>query len=630
VKHRRQIVKPLGLGADITRRDFIGGTLVSAGAALLQVPRSSRAQGLRSDWTGYGGVGDYRFSNGNTADVLNSAHRIRDGAYATDLSGVVDTGEHYDAVIVGGGFSGIAAQYEFCKRKPQGACLLLDNQAIFGGFAKSNEFDVDGHRVMGPQASINFFLPQPSEAQNAYWRELGLPDRFEFARAEGGDRSIVFPKGTSAPLFFGEQCASVGYYFRNELTQGKGQWIKDIWDGDLARALWPESFKKDLRALRDWSRRPPDEKDKEYSKWLDSMSFAELVTRVLGLSEQALSYVAPQMGMSGCSPQISAYASEGIIGRFPAGSPQAAAGERWMSFPGGNATILRHFVKAIFPEAIRGPKTFEAIVSNTVDLSALDRADSGRRMRLGATVVRVSHDGKPQASDHVSVVYEKSGRLYRVKAKGTVLAIGGWVAKHIVSDLPNSYRAAFDQFFYGPILMVNVALRNWRFLDKLGISAARWFDGFGFYGVIRQPMMIGNRPPPFHPDKPIVMTLYVPIQRNDLPLVAQGPAGRAELYSTSYVDYERRIVAQMQQMFSAGGFDARRDIAGIVLNRWGHAMIAPPPGFYFGKDGKPPPREVLRRPFGRISFGHSELGDLDWQGATTEGKRAILEVLQTI
>jgi len=30
------------------------------------------------DWRGYGGVGDYRNSNGNTETVMNEAHKIRD------------------------------------------------------------------------------------------------------------------------------------------------------------------------------------------------------------------------------------------------------------------------------------------------------------------------------------------------------------------------------------------------------------------------------------------------------------------------------------------------------------------------------------------------------------------------
>lgn len=619
----------LHLSARITRRDFVGTTLVGAGAALLHSPGLAASQELGPAWSGYGGVGDYRFSNGNTAEVVSAAHRVRDRAYEGELPNVIDTTEVYDVVIVGGGFAGISAQYEFQKRRPDGKCLLLDNSSIFGGFAKSNEFAVDGYRIAAPQASINFRMPKATDVRGAdLWHELGLPMQFQFARPEGGDPSIVFPKATSGPFYFGEQSATVGYFFQNSLTQGKGTWVKDIWDGDLQRAPWPDSFKKELLALRD---RRPKLKNDASDAWLDRITFADLVTKVMGLSPQVLPYVVPIMGIAGHSAKVSAYATAGVIpglDRFPSGSSQAELGDRWISFPGGNATLLRHLVKAIFPEAIEGSTSLEAIANNPVNLSALDRAGASRRMRLRSTVVRIRHEGDPKSAGLVSVVYEKNGRLYRVTARAAVVATGSWIAKHVVSDLPDNYRAAFDRFFYLPILMVNVALRNWRFLDKLGFGAGRWFDGFGFFGTIRQPMVTGRSPVPFHPDKPIVMTLYVPIQNPDLPLEAEGPAGRALLFGTSYADYERQIVSQMQRVFSTGGFDARRDIAGIVLNRWGHAQPTPAPGFFFGTDGDAPPREVLRERFGRIAFGHSELGGRgDWIGAAEEGKRAMMQVL---
>ena len=77
---------------------------------------------------------------------------------------------------------------------------------------------------------------------------------------------------------------------------------------------------------------------------------------------------------------------------------------------------------------------------------------------------------------------------------------------------------------------------------------------------------------------------------------------------------------QFTKMFSPYGFDAKRDIAGIVSNRWGHAYVVSPPGFYFGKHGDPAPSDVIREPFGRIAFGHSELtGAQLWTTAAEEG-----------
>src|SRR5689334_23714964 len=56
-----------------------------------------------------------------------------------------------------------------------------------------------------------------------------------------------------------------------------------------------------------------------------------------------------------------------------------------------------------------------------------------------------------------------------------------------------------------------------------------------------------------------------------LPTPEQGSRGRAEMLGTSYAEYERQAREQMNEMFAASGFDAKRDIAGIVLNRFGRS-----------------------------------------------------------
>ena len=71
--------------------------------------------------------------------------------------------------------------------------------------------------------------------------------------------------------------------------------------------------------------------------------------------------------------------------------------------------------------------------------------------------------------------------------------------------------------------------------------------------------------------------------------------GRLELLSKSYAEYEQEIVEQMTAMFATADFDAERDIAGIILNRWGHAYISPQPGFHFGINGNEAPREIVRK-----------------------------------
>lgn len=82
-----------GIDSNITRRDFIGGSLLGTGAALMYAKapalmREANAQtmphpltGVGADWTGPGGIGDYSKANGNTHDVVNDAHAIRNKSF---------------------------------------------------------------------------------------------------------------------------------------------------------------------------------------------------------------------------------------------------------------------------------------------------------------------------------------------------------------------------------------------------------------------------------------------------------------------------------------------------------------------------------------------------------------------
>jgi spermidine dehydrogenase len=104
------------------------------------------------------------------------------------------------------------------------------------------------------------------------------------------------------------------------------------------------------------------------------------------------------------------------------------------------------------------------------------------------------------------------------------------------------------------------------------------------------------------------------------------------MLGTSFRDYERQVREQFTEMFASGGFDARRDIAGIILNRWGHAYLSPQPGFFFGRDGQPAPREILRRaPHGRIAFANTDLaGAMDHRYSILEAKRAVGQLLDQV
>jgi spermidine dehydrogenase len=166
----------------------------------------------------------------------------------------------------------------------------------------------------------------------------------------------------------------------------------------------------------------------------------------------------------------------------------------------------------------------------------------------------------------------------------------------------------------------------------MGLNGFRWFEGIGNYTEVRKTALIGPDSPTLGPDSPIVLNLKVLFSYPGMAIADQGHRGRGELLSTSFAEYERRIRQQFTDMFARSGFDAKRDIAGIILNRWGHAYLNPQPGFFFGKEGKPAPREMLRaEPFGRIAFANTDLaGIMDHRCSILEAQRAVGQLLDQV
>src|SRR5947207_13071348 len=105
----------LGMTAPISRRDFLNGALL-AGAGLV-LPGTAPTISPADAFNGYGGVGDYRHSNGNTWEVLSAGHALRDGAFEQRVAGARDSGEMYDLVAVGGGISRLASANVFQKHQ---------------------------------------------------------------------------------------------------------------------------------------------------------------------------------------------------------------------------------------------------------------------------------------------------------------------------------------------------------------------------------------------------------------------------------------------------------------------------------------------------------------------------------
>jgi spermidine dehydrogenase len=625
--------KSLGMDRRISRRDFLNSTLLASGSLLMTSATPLQLLGKEDEWTGYGGVGDYSKSNGNTLEVLAAGHRIRDGEFERLPADFIDTGEMFDCLMVGGGISGLAAALFFLRKGGQNrTCLVLDNHPIFGGEAKRNEFMVDGHRLMAHQGSAVYFVQYPHSFLARFYDSIGLKEpRLHYQKWAGPAKEMALSKTPYDMV--GSEPATYGLYFGGKFGQKPGTWLVDPWGKKLQGAPISERARTELLKWREGLQH--EEKRPQYfgdaiSRDLDSITLEEHMMRRFGITRETIrTFLSPvEGGGSGLGPDVlSAYADYAADMLHPLQSDDTD-----QMFPGGNTGIARLMAKTLIPQSIAGDNSLEAVCRNQINFSALDQPNSSVRIRLDSTAVWVKHDGDPEKSESISILYTRQGKTYRVKARTAVMAGGGWTTKHIVRDLPQAQLDAYAQFYRSPCMMANVALRNWRFLYNMGMTGCRWFEGVGNYTEVRKMALIGADSPTISPDSPVVLPLKVLYSYPGLPIADQGHRGRGEMLATSFRDYEKQIRQQFTDMFARAGFDAGRDIAGIILNRWGHAYLNPQPGFFFGKDGKPAPSEALRAtPFGRIAFANTDLaGIMDHRCSILEAERAVGQLLDQV
>ena len=209
-------------------------------------PTELLAQDQADDWSGYGGVGEYRNCSGNPREVMLAGHKMRDGAYVNPDAEAIDTGELYDCVIVGAGISGLAAAL-FFERQTGGhaKCLLLDNHPIFGGEAKQNEFDVDGQHLTAHQGSAIYLVPYPYSFIANFYHSIGLhAPKLAYQTWAGPKPAMTLGRTPydSAGLSRGEY----GLWFGEQFGQRNGLWLIDPVGKEMRGVPVAENSRKEL------------------------------------------------------------------------------------------------------------------------------------------------------------------------------------------------------------------------------------------------------------------------------------------------------------------------------------------------------------------------------------------------
>jgi spermidine dehydrogenase len=640
------------MGAKITRRDFLNGVTITAGAAMIPPEMWAAAA---ADLEPQNASGYYPPAKtglrGSHAGSFEAMHKVRDGAFWDDAPKPADTGESYDLVVVGGGISGLAAAHYFRKAAGDKArILILENHDDFGGHAKRNEFRAGNRTLLGFGGTYSIESPAPySAVSKALIEELGIdvPSYHKYV-----DKDLYRSFGLKPHIFFDKETFGTDKLVINPRSSG----FDESRVNDAAGPAALQTFLKDApfsaQAKQDFQRLLTEKKDylpslnsDEKKARLARISYAKYLTEIVGVSDEIVrmfqSVPQPLFGVGiDAVPAQDAWGLEmpGFDGLNLDPGPgkgmnrdairSEEADKYFFHFPDGNATITRLLVRKLNPAAIPGNSASDVVLAKA-DYSKLDAASSPVRIRLNSTVVRVKHLGDPARAKEVEVTYASGKTLNTVRAANCILACWHVVIPYIAQELPDAQKEALASAQKVPLLYNNVLLRNWTSFQKLGVNAVYCPSMYHAYVNLDLPVSIGGYECTKKPDEPIVVHMMKAACKPGHPIREQHKLGRIQLYTTTFETYERNIREQLSRMLGPGGFDPKKDILEITVNRWPHGYAYEYNSLAddFWLNGGELPCQVARKSFGRIAIANSDADAYAYTDcAIDEAYRAVQEL----
>jgi spermidine dehydrogenase len=638
--------------SEIARRDFLNGIALAAGAALVS---PWKALGLDAPDALERAPGYYPPAltglRGSHDGVYEAAHALRDGRFWDKAGAPTEESDAYDLVVVGGGVSGLTSAYYFRQwTGPRTRILVLENHDDFGGHAKRNEFTHQGRLVLGYGGSYAIDSPAAySATARRLVRALGV-DVSRWPRV--CDSSLYSGLGLREGVFFDRQTFGADVLLPAPAPGEAGEALPaappppDAWEQFLARAPLAEAARRDLKRLHtakvDYL--PGLTSAKKKAK-LARMSYADFLTGPARCDPGVLPYLqARPHSLYGVG--IDAVPAQDAWGLgFPGFDgmgldPTAGPGmnrdaipydgpEYFFHFPDGNATLARLLVRALVPDCLPAGDA-DALVSARCDYARLDQPGAAGRVRLNSTVVKVAHRGPAAGAAEVEVTYLRGGALHRVRGKRVVLACWSSMIPYLCPELPEAQRDALAYAVKVPIVYTNVLLRNWRAFAKLGLS--RIYAPGCYHSALNLdlPVSVGAYRHARTPDEPILVHMVRTPCSPGQPARQQHRAGRLELLTTPFAEFERRIRDELGRMLGGGGFDSARDIGAITVNRWPHGYAYQYNSLFdpFWLDGGPQPCVLGRKRFGRISIANADAAAYSYlDAAIDQGHRAAREAI---
>ncbi|WP_246737407.1 FAD/NAD(P)-binding protein [Nordella sp. HKS 07] len=624
--------RALGMDRQITRREFLDGMLVTAGAFAAAGTGTVLAETGPAPYppalTGLRGQAQASFS---------LLHALRDGAFWEKARAPDATGEIYDLVVVGGGISGLTAYLYRQQAGAEARVLILENCDDFGGHARRNEFTAhNGTRIIGYGGSQSLQTPSYfSPAVKQLLRDIAV-DTEKFTKYYDQDWAARHKLGPAA--FFCREQFGVDRLVRIERKAA----------GWVPRTPLNPKARRDLIELIDAPRDYLSGRSRlEKFDILARISYAGFLTETCGYDPQLVTYFQEAtegylgIGADGVSA-LDAWGDwePGFDGMDLGDEPHrtmSASARRYLTdpdpyifhFPDGNAGIARALVRAMIPAALKG-RGMESLVVTPVDYGKLDLTGNKVRLRLAAPVVKVAHDGTPGGAGSVTVTYVAKGRLRTVQAGHVVLACWHRVIPYLTNELAPAQIEALNDQQKVPLVVANVLVRDWRSLARLGIRGFKSPAAYWHGATMDFPVSMGGYHFTRTPDDPALLSLFkVPLgERGEAPNT-QSFAGRRLLMQMSFAEMEHHIRDLLGRALAGGGFDPARDIEAITINRWAHgyAREYKRPWDNFWPDG-PLPITAARQSWGRIAIANADSGAYPYANcAIDQAARAVRDLL---
>ncbi|MGH9748607.1 MAG: FAD-dependent oxidoreductase [Candidatus Polarisedimenticolia bacterium] len=554
-----------GAARGVTRRLFLDGTLkasIAAGVAgrlsmldlLAAPPRGAAAR---------------RFDGELIEDGYGIAHRLRDGSLT--IPTLVPEGPLHDAIVLGGGVSGLMAAWEL-RRGGLHDVLLYEKEDYLGGNARK------GHANGTDYTCATWSVVRPRDPfLTRMFEDLGVITGFA---ADGTPRidPVLVAEGPE----------------NNTLLDGT--WYYDPWspkpEAAAAVAKMPLSAKEradEVAVLEDmgrWAERkgrdgrpafamPVEDGSRDPGILeLDRITMEEYVRRK-GWGPRALTgvddYSTSTIG--GLASQVSAYG-------FLSFNALGQGGED-ITLPGGNAWLAARLA---------------------------ERAGTDR-LRTGLMAVRVENAGKEV---RVTLVDPRTERFSMRRARTVVVACQKHITGRMVPELAASGRDQYLKFQYGALLMGAASVNRTPVLKGAPLA---WFNTV--FGRLTQGFLVADfnsdRWRGGDPARPNVLCLWTPLE---------GRASRADLLLQPWSHWADRLADDLEFMVPGIG----RDLTRLDVYAWGHHMVIPYPGFLTGAA-----RAALTRPLGRITFAHSDRhGMPSFELATRAGYDAAREAVRIV